>query len=143
MKTSKRGLNFIKQWEGWSEKAYQDAAGKWTVGYGQTGPHITPHTSISREQGEAYLASHVEEVEQALEELIGVPLTQPQWDAVVSFSYNVGVRAFANSTLLRKLNTGNMKGAAKEFTRWVYAGGLPLRGLVLRRQAEKKLFEEG
>ncbi|WP_420285117.1 lysozyme, partial [Serratia liquefaciens] len=78
--------------------------------------------------------------EQGVNQLVKVKITQGQFDALVSFAYNLGLRSLSTSTLLQKMNTGDKQGAANEFGRWVNAGGVKLNGLVMRRAAERELF---
>ena len=139
MKTSQKGINLIKEFEGYRSKAYKDSAGVWTIGYGHTGD-VAPGDIISAHQGEVLLTKDLEWAEKAITDLVKVPLNQNQFDALVSFVYNVGKGAFRKSTLLKKLNEKQYILASNEFKRWVYAGGKKLKGLQRRREAEKKLF---
>ena len=143
MRTSQAGIDLIKQFEGFRSRAYQDSAGVWTIGYGTTagaGMKVHPGMTISREQAEKYLRDHLLHVERAADRLVSVPLKQHEFDALVSFIYNVGDGAFSKSTLRRKLNAGDRKGAADEFLRWNKAGGRVLAGLKRRRKAERRMF---
>jgi lysozyme len=145
MKISEKGLSLIKQWEGLRLKAYRDAAGILTIGYGHTGPDVVEGMTITQEQADALLRKDIEKAERAVSTLVKVPLTQEQFDSIVSFVFNCGVGAFQRSTLLKKLNAGDYDGAAAEFDKWVYItrGGqkVKLSGLVKRRAAERALFE--
>lgn len=145
MQTSERGLQLIREAEGLRLKAYRDSVGVATIGYGHTGrmspPPVFANTSITRAEAEAYLLSDVKACEEIVRRNVAVPLTQGQFDALVSWVFNLGEGNLRVSTLLRKLNAGDYKGAAKEFERWVYAGEKVLPGLVTRRQAERELFE--
>lgn len=140
MKISQKGLNLIKEFEGLELKAYKDSVGVVTIGYGSTGPHVSMGMTITEAQAEALLKSDVARFEQGVHDLIKVPLTQSQFDALVSFSFNLGLGNLKSSTLLRKLNSLDYSGAANEFTRWNKAGGAVLKGLTRRREAEKALF---
>lgn len=136
-------VEFVKQWEGCVLRAYQDAAGVWTVGYGHTGPDVdalaeTPSPEITHAEADEYLRQDLDEAAAAVVKLVHVPLTQEQMDALVSFQFNTG--ALARSTLLRMLNSAQYALAALELTRWVYADGKKLRGLERRRIAEQALF---
>jgi lysozyme len=137
---SKKGAEFIASFEGFRADAYWDAYGKvWTIGYGtahgvKKGDHVTKSEALGLLQKDA--ASAVK----AINDLVKVPLTQNQLDALVSFVYNLGAGALGESTLLKKLNKRDYKGAASEFPKWVYAGGVQLPGLVRRRKAEAALF---
>ncbi len=136
---SQNGLNLIKGFEGLRLSAYQDSAGVWTIGYGHTGG-VRPGQRISQAQAEQYLRSDVRWAEQAVRDNVKVPLSQNQFDALVSFTFNVGAGALKDSTLLKKLNAGDYAGAQAEFGRWVNAGGQRLEGLVRRRAEEAQLF---
>jgi lysozyme len=141
---SENGLSIVKKWEGFSAKAYKDLVGVWTIGYGNTDPrHAFEGNVISRDFAEQLLIQHIAQDEIACRQLIKVPLSQPQWDAVVSLCYNIGTGAFARSTLLRKMNQSDFTGAYSEFPRWNRAGGKVVQGLVNRRKAEAELFLTG
>lgn len=141
MKISENGLNLIKDFEGLKLKAYKDAVGVWTWGYGSTGPHVTPNKTGTKEEAEDLLKEDVSRFEKGVNDLIKVPLTQNQFDSLVSFSFNLGLANLKSSTLLKKLNASDYSGAANEFLRWNRAGGVVLKGLTRRRQAEKDMFE--
>lgn len=137
--TSSAGIKLIKEFEGFRSKAYLCPAKVWTIGYGHT-KTAKPGLCITREQGENLLKRDLQVYEQAVNNDVKVPLTQNQFDALVSFTYNVGVTAFANSSLLKFLNKGYYDRASNELHRWVRGGGRKLPGLVRRRQAEYELF---
>lgn len=137
--TNAKGLRLIKEFEGLSLVAYQDAVGVWTIGYGTT-RGVYPGMRITLEQAEEFLRRDLQRFESAVNQLVRVPLNADQFSALVSFVYNVGEGAFADSTLLAKLNRGDYDGASDEFLRWVYAGGRVLPGLERRRRAERALF---
>jgi lysozyme len=142
MKTSPTGIGLIKSSEGLRLKAYPDPGTgglPWTIGYGSTSG-VTQKMVITEAQAEQMLAADLVRFERAVERLVRVPLNQGQFDALVSFTYNVGEGNFTKSTLLRKLNAGDTAGAAEQFKRWVNAGGKVLPGLVKRRAAERALF---
>lgn len=136
---SQEGLALIKSFEGCVLKAYQDPVGIWTIGYGHT-HDVHSGMTITAKQADAYLRCDVADAEQAVNSSVTVPLTQNMFDALVSFTFNVGIGAFKKSTLLRKLNQNKLCDAVKEFDRWVYAGGKKLPGLARRRASEKKMF---
>jgi len=141
MRTSQRGLSLIKSFEGLRLLAYRDAVGVWTIGYGAT-RGVKAGMSITKEQAERMLLNDVQRFEPEVERLVQVPLSANQWDALVSFTYNLGAANLESSTLLRKLNAGDYAGAAEQFPRWNNAGGKVLPGLVRRREAERALFLE-
>lgn len=142
MKTSKKGIDLIKSFEGFRAKPYICAGGKWTIGYGHTAGVTSVSPSITKANAEELLRDDLEYFEQQVNRLVKVPLTQPQFDALVSFTYNVGVSNFMNSTLRYLLNHGVFSKAANAFLRWCYANGKKLPGLERRRQAERSLFLE-
>lgn len=139
MKISNNGIDLIKQFEGCRLTAYQDSVGVWTIGYGHT-KGVKNGDSITQAQADAFLRDDVQVAESDVTRLVKVTLSQNQFDALVSFTYNLGVRSLSTSTLLRKLNAGDTKGAADEFLRWNKAGGKVLNGLTRRREAEQSLF---
>lgn len=139
---SDAGLSIIKKFEGLRLKAYRCPAGVLTIGYGHTG-NVEEGQEITKEQAEELLRRDLERFEDAVSELITHPIKQHQFDALVSFTYNVGINALRKSTLRRLLNGGDAEMAAREFTRWVRAGGKVLKGLQRRRFAEQQLFIGG
>ena len=144
MQTSDKGIALIKQFEGCKLTAYQDSVGVWTIGYGWTHPvdgkPIRAGMTIKQETAERLLKTGLVSYESDVSRLVKVGLTQGQFDALVSFTYNLGARSLSTSTLLRKLNAGDYAGAAEEFLRWNKAGGKVLNGLTRRREAERALF---
>lgn len=144
MKISDDGMALIKRFEGLRLQAYQDSVGVWTIGYGWTQPvagrKVGAGMAIDAATAERLLVCGVAQFEQGVERLVAVTITQGQFDALVSFAYNLGLRALEKSTLLRRLNAGDRLGAADQFGRWVNAGGVRLDGLVARRAAERALF---
>ncbi|MBR8502031.1 lysozyme [Enterobacter asburiae] len=144
MQTSDKGIALIKQFEGCKLTAYQDSVGVWTIGYGWTQPvdgkPIRAGMTIKQETAERLLKTGLVSYEIDVSRLVKVSLTQGQFDALVSFTYNLGARSLSTSTLLRKLNAGDYAGAADEFLRWNKAGGKVLNGLTRRREAELALF---
>lgn len=139
-KLSKHGAEFIAGFEGFRSAAYWDPWGDvWTIGYGhtsgvQSGQRVTKEKALKLLQADAANAAT------AVRDLVHVKLNQNQFDALVSFVFNLGAGALAESTLLKKLNKGNYKGAAREFGKWDHAGGVVLAGLTRRRHAEAALF---
>lgn len=144
MQTSDKGIALIKQFEGCKLTAYQDSVGVWTIGYGWTKPvdgkPIRAGMTIKQETAERLLKTGLVSYESDVSRLVKVGLTQGKFDALVSFTYNLGARSLSTSTLLRKLNAGDYAGAADEFLRWNKAGGKVLNGLTRRREAERDLF---
>ena len=139
MKTSDKGIDFIKRHEALRLNAYLDAAGVWTIGYGHTGG-VNSGDVISEKQAEEFLRADLATAERALNST-RLQLNQNQFDALVSFVFNLGAGNFARSTLLRKIKSNpNDPTIRKEFERWVYAGGKVLNGLVRRRREEADLY---
>lgn len=134
-----RDVSLIKEFEGLELKAYKDIVGVWTIGYGHT-KTVNPNMVITEKEAERLLRSDLDWVEKAINENVEIELTQNQYDALASFIYNVGGTAFKKSTMLRKLNTNDIEGAAAEFKRWNKAGGKVVRGLSRRRKAEEEMF---
>lgn len=139
MKTSKAGIDLIKRFEGLELSAYQCSADVWTIGYGHT-RGVSPGDTVTEAEAEALLVEDLAEFEKCVNGAVQTPITQGQFDALVSFAFNVGCAAFRKSTLLRELNDGNDMSAAQQFTRWNKAGGKVLSGLTKRRMAEMEMF---
>lgn len=139
MKTSENGYRLIKQSEGLKTRAYRCPAGVWTIGYGHT-HNVKEDDTCTPEQAEAWLKEDCLAAERTIGANVNAQLNQNQFDALVSFIFNLGSGNFVGSTLLKKLNEGDYAGAAGEFSKWVNAGGQKLPGLVERRAAEKALF---
>jgi len=140
VKTSQAGIDMIKRFEGKRLSSYHDSVGVLTIGYGTTGKHVHEHQHISIETAEAWLREDVRRFEHCIVNAVKVPLTQNEFDALVSFTYNLGCGAFRKSTLLKKINDKQMESASGEFPRWSHAGGKVLAGLVTRRDEERELF---
>lgn len=144
MKTSPAGLDLIRRWEGCRLKAYRDSAGVWTIGYGLTSAagivQVYEGMVITQRQADDYLARALVKYEQAVEQAITRPMTQPQFDSMTSLCYNIGPGAFAGSTVARRFNAGDIAGAGEAFLMWTKAGGRELQGLVNRRHDERRLF---
>lgn len=145
MDVSKNGINLVKQFEGLELTAYKALPTEqyWTIGYGHYGPDVRQGEHITEQQAENFLYSDLRNSVNAVNTSVNVPLTQNQFDALVSFVYNVGVPAFNSSTLLKKLNAHDYVGASHEFALWIHSGGNVIQGLVNRRNAEQKLFNTG
>jgi lysozyme len=136
---TEKGLGIIKKFEGFSPTVYICPAGYPTIGYG----HVVKLQErerfaggITAEQAEALLRQDVQTAERAVLRLITVPLKDGQFDALVSFIFNLGAGALQRSTLRRKVNSGDHAAVPGEFGKWVWAGGRKLEGLVKRREAE-------
>lgn len=141
MVTSDDGVHDIEGYEGTKLKAYKDTGGIWTIATGHTGPEVCEGLTCTPTQATRWLREDLKEAEDAVNRMVKVPLTQGQFDALVSFTFNLGETQVSGSTLLRKLNAGDYDGAANEFRRWVYDDGKIQPGLVKRRYGEKARFE--
>lgn len=139
MRTSQKGIDLIKKFEGCRLEAYKCPAGIWTIGYGHT-KGVKDGQIITQEQAEEFLREDLRIFEQTVESCVKVPLSQNQFDALVSFCYNCGSGALKTSTLLRLLNEGNYSEAGEQFLRWNKAGGKVLVGLTRRREEEREMF---
>ncbi|MGT5005388.1 lysozyme [Escherichia coli] len=147
MQTSDKGIALIKQFEGCKLTAYPDpgtGGAPWTIGYGWTQPvdgkPVRPGMTIDQATADRLLKTGLVSYENDVLRLVKVKLSQSQFDALVSFTYNLGSRSLSTSTLLSKLNAGDYAGASDEFLRWNKAGGKVLNGLTRRREAERALF---
>lgn len=146
-RVSARGLEHLKKQEGFRATAYQDEAGNWTIGYGHLITEDSPVsivTKLSEADAEELLRQDLADAEAAVQRLVEVPLSQGQYDALVSFVFNVGAGALESSTLLRKLNAGDYDGAAQELERWnkITVDGQKRVSEILanRREAEQALW---
>lgn len=138
---TERGIKLIKHFESFSPKPYLCPANIWTIGYGHTGLNITKDTPpITIAQAEELLRNDLLRFEQAVLRQITRPLTDGQFDALVSFTFNLGPGALQRSTLRMKCNRGDDEDIQDEFMKWVWAGGRKLPGLVRRRKAEAGLY---
>lgn len=145
MKISEKGLAMIEGFEGCLLKASNKLDGVWTIGYGQTGKYygkkIKKGMTTTKALAHAWLRDHsIKTYEDAVNKNVKVSINQNQFDALVSFTYNVGVGALKQSTALKKLNAGDYAGAADALTMWTKCNGKVLAGLVRRRNAERELF---
>lgn len=141
--TGDKGIDLIKSFEGLKLNAYICPAGIPTIGYGTTrvnGQTVQMGSIITESQAVGYLKADLQQFESAVNGAVKVPVTQNQFDALVSFTYNLGAGNLRSSTLLKKLNAGDYAGAADEFPKWNKAGGKELAGLTRRRNAERDLF---
>lgn len=141
---SQVGIDLIVSFESVELKAYDDGVGVWTIGIGTTvypnGIKVKNGDICTLEQAKSYFKYDLAHFENTVNKLVTVPLAQNQFDALVSLTYNIGSGAFKNSTLLKKLNLGDYRGAADQFLLWNKAGGKVLQGLVRRRTVERELF---
>lgn len=140
--TGDKGVELICHFEGLKLERYRDAVGLWTIGYGHLILKTEMEKLIKITTGEAktLLRKDLRRTEQGVQKLVSVSVTQNQFDALVSFAFNLGVGSLKKSTLLRKLNAGDVQRAALQFKSWNKAGGKVLTGLTRRREAEMKLF---
>ena len=147
MKTSNRGIELIKRFEGLRLKAYICSGGVDTIGYGTTilpnGIKVPKGSTCTKEQAEMFLKNDLEKFESGVRKLVTVPIKQNQFDALVCFAYNVGLGALGKSTLLKKININpNSEEIEAEFMKWSFAKHIQLEGLRLRRKAESELYEK-
>ncbi len=144
MNTSEAGLKLIKQFEGLRLKAYRCPAGIWTIGYGHTSaagaPEVRDGMRISREEAETILKRDLGQFENAVSSMVKVPMTENQFDTLVSFAFNCGIAALRRSTLLKRVNAGAIDAIPAELMKWTRAEGKELPGLVRRRRAEAALW---
>ncbi len=134
-------VDLIREWEGLRLSAYQDTGGVWTIGYGHT-KTARPEMVITKEQAIDLLYRDVAWAEKAVNKWVSVPLNYNQKSALVSFVFNIGETQFRNSTLLRVLNEGRYDEVGEQLMRWVYDEGVRIPGLVNRRKAERRRFED-
>ena len=140
MKTSAEGTALIKKFEGCELEAYQCSAGVWTIGYGHT-KDVEEGDTISKDQAEEMLVEELHEYENYVNEYVNVALSQNQFDALVSWVYNLGPANLKASTMLKVLNDGKYEDVPYQMKRWNKAGGKVLDGLVRRREAEALLYQ--
>jgi GH24 family phage-related lysozyme (muramidase) len=142
MRISANGIALLREFEGLRLVAYQDPVGIWTIGFGHT-KTVRPGQRISMERAEQLLREDLAVFERCVDRVVSVPLNRNEFDALVSWAFNVGCGAVARSTLVRKLNAGDRAGAADEFLRWNKAKGQVLRGLTIRRAEERGMYLTG
>ena len=141
MNISDEGVDLIKSFEGCRLDAYLDSVGICTIGYGHTGSEVKRGDTIDDAEADRLLRSDLRTAEKCINACVTGNLTQNQFDALCSFVFNLGCASLRNSTLLRKLNSGEHEEAAEEFQKWNHAGGKVLSGLTKRRHAEADLFQ--
>ena len=139
MKTSQYGIDLIKHFEGCELKAYKCPAGVWTIGYGHT-KGVEPGDEWSEDHANHMLEVELEEYEGYVSKYVTAPLGQNQFDALVSWTYNLGGGNLSASTMLKVLNAGEYEEVPNQMLRWNKAGGKVLEGLTRRRQAEGDMF---
>lgn len=137
---SDAGLALTKSFEGLRLEAYRDVGGVWTVGYGHTGPDLLAGLKISQADADALLRADLSAAVACVNRAVMEEISQPQFDALVDFCFNVGRGNLLQSNLLRCVNRGEFESAAAQFLLWVNAGGKRIDGLVRRRQAERAMF---
>lgn len=136
---SKNGLALTELFEGDILTAYRDQAGVWTIGYGHT-EGVKPGQTISKAEAEAFLVHDLRAAAACVNEAVRISLTQPEFDALVDFTFNMGAGAFRRSSLLKDINTGNIPAAIRQFSLWDHCGGVINEGLLRRRKAEAAEF---
>ena len=150
MKTSRKGVALIKEFEGLRTEAYKCPAGVWTIGYGHTAaaghPNVVRGMTITPEEAEAILIRDLGQYERAVSAAVKRPLNQGQFDACVSLCFNIGIGAFTKSTVVRRINAGRMSEVPAAFMMWNKARdpntgvSVELAGLTRRRRAETALW---
>jgi lysozyme len=139
MQYSQPGLHLTEQFEGCKLVAYQDSKGVWTIAFGHT-RDVHPGMTCTMEQANVWLAQDILWAESEVNKLVKVPVTQPEFDALVDFTFNCGCGNFDHSTMLKLVNADDMTDAANEFEKWDKCGGQVVAGLLRRRQAEAAEF---
>ena len=140
MNISNEGISLIKKFEGCELESYQDAVGVWTIGYGHT-KNVKEGMTISKEQADNMLLNELDEYCEYVEKAVDVTLKQNEFDALVSWTYNLGPTNLNDSTMLKVLNNKDFQEVPNQIKRWNKAGGKVLQGLVRRREAEALLFQ--
>ena len=140
MKISQEGMTLIKHYEGCKLESYQCAAGVWTIGYGST-KDVKEGMKITQEDAEKLLKKDVEVYEDAVNDAVTVPIKQNEFDALVSWTFNLGGSNLKSSTMLKVLNEGKYQDVPEQIKRWNKVKGVVNEGLVKRRKSEALLFE--
>ncbi|MCU4336347.1 lysozyme [Acinetobacter dispersus] len=144
MTISVYGIHLITSFEDLKLQSYDDGVGVWTIGFGTTvypnGIRVKKGDCCTLEQAKSFFQHDLRRFQSTVNHAVIVPLSQNQFDALVSLTYNIGPTAFKNSTLLKKLNANDYVGAADQFLVWNKGGGKTLKGLVRRRELERDLF---
>lgn len=137
---SSKGEDLIKGFEELRLVAYQDDKGIWTIGWGHTGPEVVEGLTCTVEQAETWFQEDTLWAVKGVNDSLTTNVSQPQFDALVSFTFNVGVGAEAHSTMVKLINARNFPAAANEFPKWDHEDGKVSAGLLERRLAEQALF---
>jgi lysozyme len=140
MNISEEGISLIKKFEGCELEAYKCAAGVWTIGYGHT-KDVTEGMEITQAEAETMLKDELLDYCNYVDMYVQVPLEQNQFDALVSWTYNLGPTNLKSSTMLKVLNTGKYEDVPEQIKRWNKANGKMLDGLIRRREAESLMFQ--
>ena len=140
MKASLDCIELIKRFEGCRLEQYNDVAGLKTIGIGHLIKPGESFDTLTQDEADVLLMADLAQFEQCVSNLVRVPINQNEFDALVSFAFNLGCRALQNSTLLKMVNIANFESAANEFLRWDFAGGKKVKGLTNRRIAEREKF---
>lgn len=141
MKLNQAGIDIIKHYEGCKLESYPDLTGRWTIGWGTTGPDIVYGLTWTQEDCDKILRADLDHLEIRLSKIItNSAVNDNQFSACCSFAYNLGVGRFMNSTLLKLINHNALPEASQEFPKWDRGGGEVVQGLLNRRLAEQKLF---
>lgn len=138
---SQNGLHLTELFEGDILTAYRDQRDLWTIGFGHTAG-VHPGMTITREEAAQFLAEDIRTAADCVNQLVTIRLTQPQFDSLVDFVFNVGITSFRRCTLLKEINAGNFTEAATQFKSWDHCGGVVNAGLLRRRMAEAAEFSE-
>lgn len=144
MQISHNGVEFIEDAEGFKATAYKDTGGVWTIGYGTThidGQPVEQGMTCTQQQAELWMEKDLAPVQTIINQSVKVKITQNMFDALCSFTYNLGGYAFSHSTMCTLINQCKFASAADQFNRWVYDNGRVVPGLVSRRAREKAVFE--
>ena len=140
---AEKGLTLVKSFETCKLEPYDDGYGYMTIGWGHLiKPGESFGSGINQERADQLLVADLAIAMSTVNHAVAVDITQNQFDALVSFAFNAGGSNFRSSTLLKKVNQGNLKGAANEFDKWIHSAGKVSKGLIRRRAAEKALFQE-
>lgn len=139
MQLGPKGIALIQSFEQLRLVSYQDQHGVWTIAWGHT-LGVVPYQTCTREDADAWFIQDTGIAVRAVNASLTVPVSQEEFDALVSFTYNVGIGSEAHSTLVKLLDAGNVAAAADEFPKWNHVDGVPNAGLTRRRAAERDLF---